>query len=363
MTRGHTPRRRARRASAALGTLAVAVPLLWATSDPPVEVPFLDGLAWLGNSSRGEVAQVDGRTGGVRARLDGLDGEVNVSQVGDTVLVQVDGEVRRIDPGSLEWNEPLATDGELVVGEDLDGHPVAWLLHPAGRAESLDPVSLEITSETALSGSPGTGVVAPTGELVVPVRSAGTVDVEVVAVEGSVGTVTVGGNGDQARVSRVGDTMVALNVTSDDLHTLNLSRSRPRTDSTTALDLPDGHIVVPTNFPDGHLWLLAPRHGRLLAVDPDGAGVAGTTRVAAARSDLDGPVVLDDSVFVLDRSRNVLVEVDRTTFDELAVHELTDLEIEDPGDTELLVQDGRVFVNDRAGDTAVALTAGGDPVV
>ena len=159
------------RAGTLLGVVALGVPLVWGSQAPPVELPFIDGLAWLGNSSTGEVVQVNGQTGTVQARLGGLDGEVTVAQTSEAVLVQVDGEVRQIDPDSLEWGQSLEADGELVVGEDDDGVPVAYLVHPDQQVLTLDPLTLAVTAEVDLAGTPQVGVVAPDGELVLPVRT------------------------------------------------------------------------------------------------------------------------------------------------------------------------------------------------
>jgi hypothetical protein len=285
-----TLRRRLLATGSGLASVVLAVPLVWGPDALPVDVPFLAGTAWLTNESRGELARVNGQTAEVEGTVAGLDdtGELAVTQHDDTVLVQADGEIRRIDPTSLEWGEEtLEAEGELVLGAGPGGETVAYLVSPDGTASSVDPLTLTIRAEVELRGAPGHGVVVD-GRQVVPVRSPSGSVVEVVDTDRSLGAVTVGEPGDIIRVSRVGDDLAVLNTTDDTIRTVDPRGGTPRAGPADHLDLPDGSLLVPTELPAGLLWVVAPRDGTLVAVDIEAGVVEGVLEIAPARHDLVG---------------------------------------------------------------------------
>lgn len=349
------------RIGAGLAALALAVPIVSTARVLPVEVPFADGIAWLTNTSRGEVVQVNGQTGQVEAALDlGAPQDISVSQSEGIAVVQIDGEIRSIDLASLEWGETISADGTLVTGAGAGDEPAVYLVKPDGRVLSLDPSTLETLGEVTLAGEPGDGVVAG-GRLFVPVSGSGRASVQVIEGDQLLGGLETGAPQDRVAVSRVDDEVAVVNLTQGTLDTLDPSRPDLTAQSRQDLDLPAGEVLVPTELPEGPLWMVAVRDGDLLGADLDSGEIHGPIAVADGRADLEGPAALDDQVFVLNRDTGEIVQIDTDSLTVLT-HQLSDFGVDDVCDCEIMAQDGKVFVNDPDSAAAVVFSSDGTAV-
>jgi hypothetical protein len=330
----------------ALVCLATAVvPSVFGDGAVPAKIDLLDGIAWLANENVGHVVRVNGETGRVDARveLDGPGGPMDIENLGDGVLVSIGGKLVRIDVANLDWGASTSVDGDVVVGGDL-----VYVVHADGLVQQLDPTSLEVLGDVHLDGRPGHGVVAG-GRLVLPLDD-GTVRL----IRGGelVDTVDAGDPGDRLHVAVVGDDVAVLNLSRGTVQRL-VARSG-RVDDPVDVDLPAGEITVPDRLPAGDLFLLSVRRGELLAVDMDSGDVRSRS-VAPERSDLAGPVAADGRVYLVDRTAATVVAVDAGS---LEVVRREPLRLDDASRVELLVEGGKVFVNDKG--SAVALVIDGD---
>jgi histidinol phosphatase-like PHP family hydrolase len=195
---------RRQRRTAALGAglcaTALLIPIVWTLGVGPVDLPFVGGTAWLANE--GEIVQVNGQSGRVEGALD-VDGaeDIAVVQSDGVVVVEIDGELRTIDPALLDWYGSTAATGEVVVGEGSDGDPVVYLVEPAGTVRWLDPLSLDTLGQVDVNGEPGEAVVAG-GRLHVVVS--GSRDTHVLVIDGDrrEAIVEIGEPGDRVHLTR-----------------------------------------------------------------------------------------------------------------------------------------------------------------
>jgi hypothetical protein len=330
----------------ALACLATAVvPSVFGDGAVPASIDLLDGVAWLANENVGHVVRVNGETGRVDARveLDAPGGPMDIEHTNDGVLVSIDGKLVRIDIANLDWGASATVDGDVVVGGDL-----VYAVHADGLVQHLDATTLDVLGDVHLDGQPGHGVIAG-GRLVLPLDD-GTV--QLIDGDEVVETIDAGDAGDRLHVAVVGDDVAVLDLTTGTVQRL-VPRSG-RVGDPVPVDLPAGEITVPDRLPAGPLFLLSVRSGELLAVDL-ASGDVRAEPVARQRSDLAGPVAVDGRVYLVDRTGGVVVEVDAET---LEVVRREPLRLDDASRVELLVEGGKVFVNDRA--SAVALVIDGD---
>jgi hypothetical protein len=331
----------------ALLCLATAVvPSVFGDGAVPAKVDLLDGVAWLANETVGHVVRVNGETGRVDARveLDGPAGAMDIEHLEDGVLVRIDGKLLRIDIANLDWGSSASVDGDVIVGGDL-----VYVVHADGVVQQLDPTTLEAVGDLHLDARPGHGVIAG-GRLVLPLDD-GTVQL----VDGTevVESIDAGDDGDRLRVAAVGDDVAIVNLTQGTVQ--RLAPGSGDSDDAVAVDLPAGDIVVPDHLPAGPLWLLSVRQGELLSVDL-ASGDVESQSVAPQRSDLAGPVAVGGQVYLVDRTAGVVVEVDASTLE--IVHR-EPLRITDASRVEVLVEGGKVFVNDKASAMAVVIDGDG----
>jgi hypothetical protein len=330
----------------ALACMATAVvPSVFGDGAIPATVDLLDGIAWLANEDVGHVVRVNGETGRVDARveLDGPGGPMDIAHLRDGVLLSIGGRLLSIDIANLEWGASATVDGDVVVGGDL-----VYVVHADGLVEQLDPTSLEVLGDVHLDGRPGHGVIAG-GRLVLPLDD-GTV--QLIDGDEVVETVEAGEPGDRVHVAAVGDDVAVLDLTGGTVR--RLVPGSGRVSDPVPVDLPAGEITVPDHLPAGPLFVLSVRHGELLAVDLASGGVRSRS-VAPERSELAGPVAVDGHVYLVDRTGGVVVDVDAST---LEVVRREPLRLGDASRVEVIVEGGKVFVNDRA--SAVALVIDGD---
>lgn len=330
----------------ALACLATAVvPSMFGDGAIPAKVDLLNGVAWLANEGVGHVVRVNGETGRVDARveLDEAGGPMDIFHAEDGVLVSIDGRIVRIDIGNLDWGASATVDGDVVVGGDL-----VYVVHADGLVQRLDATTLEVRGDVHLDGKPGHGVIAG-GRLVLPLDD-GTV--QLIDGDEVVDEIDAGEPGDRTHVAAVGDDVAVLNLSEGTVRRL-VPRSG-RVSDPVDVDLPSGEITVPDHLPAGPLFLLSVRHGELLSVDL-ADGEVRSESVARERSDLAGPVAVDGRVYLVDRTGGVVVEVDGST---LEVVRREPLRLDDASRVEVIVEGGKVFVNDKA--SAVALVIDGD---
>jgi hypothetical protein len=330
---------------ALVALISAVVPAVMGEGAESAKVDLLDGAAWLANESVGHVVRVNGTTGRVDARVEmgAAAGAIEIEHTDDGVLVRIGGDLLRIDVANLDWGASTSVDGDVVVGDD-----VVYVVHDDGTVQQLDPTTLEPLGDVHLDGEPGHGVIA-SSRLVLPLDD-GTV--QVIDGTGVVDTLSAGEEGDALKVAVVGDEVAILNLTAGTLMTAD-----PITGDITDgvdVDLPEGAIVVPDELPAGPLWLLSVREGQLLSVDTETGEVEART-VAERRADLTGPVAIDGRVYLVDRTAGEVVEVDAET---LEVVRRESLGLDDASRVEVIVEGGKVFVNDRA--SAVAVVIDGD---
>jgi hypothetical protein len=324
-------------------TLA-AVPVVFGDGATPQSLDLLDGTAWLLDELAGRLVRVNGATGTVDAELSlGSTVGGSVEQDGDTVLVSVDGTIHSLDLAELDWGGSVEGTGQLVVG---DG--VAYVVGPEGDVREVDPATLRTLQRTRVDGRPGRAVIVD-GRLALPLDD-GTV--RIVEDGEQAGAVDVGRSGDRVHAVRVGRRLVTLNETRGTVQEVDTRRARVRSDADVVL--PEGDLVVPAELPAGPLWLLAPVSGELVRVGV-GDGEVARRQVVGPGSDVAGPAGADDRVYVVDRSRREIVEVDEST---LQVSQRRPLDVEDASRVEVVTEGGYIFVNDAAGSKVVVIGDG-----
>ncbi|HEX6235603.1 MAG TPA: hypothetical protein VFZ68_00320 [Acidimicrobiales bacterium] len=341
--------RRTMVAGVAVSAASVVVPVVMGNSETSAKLDLLDGTAWLSSEAAGNVVRVNGETGLVDARLDlgELAEEVLVSQDDGVVLVRIGDQVRSIDLANLDWGAATGASAGtgLVVG---DG--VAYMVSPGGHVGQLDPVTLETVGEVDLGAPPaGAGVVArerlvlPTGDGAVKV-----VDGDELASE-----VDAGSPGDAIHVTRVGDEVAILNQSERTVRSLDAGSGV--TGDPAPVELPSGELQVPTELPDGRLWLIATRSGELDGIHVGSGQATVRAAVAPARHALTAPAAAEGRVYLVDRTSAEVVAVDASS---LEVVRREPLGVPDAARVELVVEGAKVFVNDRA--SAVAVVIDGD---
>jgi Fibronectin type III domain len=329
-------------AGVAVSVASVVVPVALGTGADQAKVDLLDGAAWLSSEAAGNVVRINAETGRVDARLElgVLAGELLVAQDDDAVLVQFGDQVRSIDLANLDWSAATDASGGLVVGDGA-----AYLVSPEGVVREVDPSTLETLAEHDLEARPGQGVVVD-GRLVLPLDD-GTVRVvdgdEVTAV------VEAGDPGDALHVTLVGDTIAIFNQSGRTVQTLDAGDGE--TGHVHEVDMPRGEILVPRELPAGPLWVMATRSGELVGIGLR-AGRAVTAVVADGRHQLTAPAVVGGQVYLVDRTSGEIVQVD---IESLEVVRTVPLRVDDASRVELVVEGGKVFVNDPASSMAIVI--------
>jgi hypothetical protein len=332
-----------------LCTLAVVVPLVFGVAPVPRELPFSDNVAWLANAAEGDVVRVNLETGRIDARLglDSINESVDVAQGYGSVLVQMNDNLSSIDLAGLTWGASVSAEGDLFVG---DG--VAYLVSREGKVESLDPSTLEPKGEVDLDATVSRPVVAGS-RLVVPVEDG---SVAVVEEDTVVERFEAGDEGDHLEVSLVGDEAVALNFTQGSLRRFDAAGDKVRPERAVDFEAPSGPVLVPEAAPAGPLWVASLADGELVGVDVED-GSTDSVAVTEPGSELVGPVVVNDRVYVVDVERSVIVVVDAAGPE---VVEEQPIDIADPGAVEMIVVGDTVVVNDMSSASAVVVDEDGN---
>jgi len=329
-------------AGVAVSLASAVAPMVLGSGADPAEINLLDGAAWLASEGAADVVRVNGETGRVDARIDlgQVATDLVVEQAGDTVLVNVAGQLRRIDVANLDWGASVGSDGEIVVGDDT-----VYLVRPEGVVRQLDPTSLETEHEVDLGATPGHGVIAA-GHLVVPLD-----DGTVAVVDGDdvVGEVEAGDAGDRLHVSRVGERVAVLNQARGAVRTFDATNGEASDEH--EVDLPEGELAVPRELPDGPLWVTAVRSGELAALDIE-SGEGRLAPVAEGGHALTAPAAVGERVYLVDRTAGHVISVDAAS---LGVLRREPLGLPDASHVELVAHGGKAYVNDRAGNLAVVI--------
>lgn len=339
--------RRALAGGVAACLLVGVVPFVAGDGIDTTAIDLLDGSAWLSSESDDLLVRVNGPTQTVDAvmeELGSLAGEVEVHQAGEVVLVEVDGQVRQLDVANLAWGATIDADGDLVVGPDA-----TYLVTPDGVVRHLDPATLETLGQVDLGSAPGRGVVVD-DRLVVPVDD-GTI--RIVDGERQVGSVDVGGRGDVVHVAAIGKGIVALNQSA--ARVIEIDPRRARVTGRASVELPEGVLQVPSQLPEGPLWVVALQTGELIRVNPR-TGDSDTVPAATPGGELIGPESVGSRVYLVDRTSGTLVEVDAGS---LEVRQ-EPLGISDASQVELVVRGEYAFVNDPTGQYVLVVDQDGE---
>lgn len=315
--------------------------------------------AWLGSSEKGTASHANGLTGEVDGKVDLPTGKnpVSISQDGKTVLVldERTGRVIRVDPAQLTAEHSTdyrSSDLQLVAGGSF-----AFVVNPVeGTVQRIDPVrTTPIGGKVDLGVVPlGEATVDPTGVLWVPEPT-----------KGRVVPFTGGRPGKPVDVAKPGNNLE-----------LTLANGQPVVTDTSAgritvldvsgpgmtYNLPSyigkatpASVLVPDATESNLIPVLDNETGKMAVFD---LGTRRTvTAVLGGRSgDFGAPQALGLKVYVPDESNGTLVvyDTDQGTVEQPV--KVTD----EPGELEMFVRNGLLWVNDEDNAAAAVINADGD---
>lgn len=313
--------------------------------------------AWLSNSDKGSAAHANGLTGEVDGKVELPTGKhpVSISQDGKTVLVldKKTGKVIRVDPSQLTAEESTSyssSDLQLVAGGAF-----AYVVNPVkGTVQRIDPVRTSpIGAPVDLGTKPlGEAVVDPQGTLWVPEPTKG----EVVPFPG-------GRRGKPLNVAKPGHNLtltvangkpVVTDTSAARLTLLELRGPGLTVNLGSFIDKASPETVLVPSATDGDVVpVLAAETGRMTLVDIRTGGLRNAA-LGVAESAYEAPQVLGTHVYVPDRSG------------ELKVYDTADAAVREPikvtdkpGDLEVFVRNGLLWVNDSDNKAAAVIDAGG----
>ncbi|MFF3378614.1 hypothetical protein ACFYXF_37385 [Streptomyces sp. NPDC002680] len=311
--------------------------------------------AWLAAGERGEVAHAHGLTGAVDGKAvlpAGMAGHpVSVARNGDTTLVldERTGLVVRIDAAQLtaEQSADYGTAGLQLVS----GGAYAYVLDPSkGTVQRIDPaLTTPDGPPVALGGRPGAAVVDGQGTLWVPLPDQGTV---VPFVKGrKSAAVTVADAGHDLALTVADGRPVVTDRTAAAMKVLTVRGVQGTFelgDATADLQVPagtDGSVVPVLDTGSGDLVVVDVRSRHTLRA-----------RVPVQGQELGAPQLLGKRVYVPDESTGRLLVYDTSLSAPAAPVRITD----GPGELELFVHDGLLWVNDQNGPAAAVIDADGE---
>lgn len=316
--------------------------------------------AWLGSSEKGTAAHANGLTGDIDGMVDLPTGDhpVSISQDGRTVLVldKKTGEVIRIDPAQLTAEQSTkytSSDLQLVAGGSY-----AYVVNPVkATVQRIDPVTTTpVGPPTDLGTAPlGQAAADPTGTLWVP--------------QPANGTVTPFPHGRKAR---------ALPVTKAENHNLvmTLANGEPVVTDTTAgtmtmltvkapgvkAELPSfvrdaspEEVLVPGTTDGSVVPVLAAGSGRMALLDTRTANLTSAFLGAGGKGRYGAPQVLGSKVYVPDHANGTLKVYDTA---DSAIEEPVKV-TEKPGELEVFVRNGLLWVNDQDNEAAAVVNTDG----
>lgn len=337
------------------------------------ETKLKDGVTWIFNRKDGEVARVNGSSGKVdlKIALPGSSGkDLELVQRDDHVLVvdPATGQVASLDVNGLE----VAARTDFGSAEDLDvvlGDDTAYVVdRVAGTVQRVDPVSLDRLGEPATVGEQlSEGVADDAGRLWVARNATGEIvridpegakglregvrrtlaqpgaTLEITLIEGGI-VVTDTTSGTQWRLDADGNEIGSIDVAVPDevveeRYTPPVSEG-PYVPITTEYDDGPG-VVVPPSTPGGGGPVHEPTPIDDLPVD------------GLRDADLGAAVALGDRVYLPIPGEGVLVVLDR------AGQYLETISVPGEGDFQLILDDGRLWVNDPDDPKALRIDADG----
>jgi hypothetical protein len=314
--------------------------------------------AWLSSSQKGSAAHANGLTGEVDGKVDLPTGKnpVSVSQDGKTVLVldKKTGKVVRIDPAQLTAEQSTdysSSDLQLVAGGSF-----AYVVNPVkGTVQRIDPVRTSpIGAPVDLGAKPlGRAVVDPRGTLWVPEPTEGKV---VPFPGGRRGTpLTVAEPGANLELTLANGQPVVTDTSAARMTVLATHGPGLRVNLPSFVDDASPETVLVPHTTDGAVVpVLASRSGQMALIDVTG-GQPRTAVLGRAERGYGAPQVLGTKVYVPDENGT------------LKVYDTADSALEqpievtgEPGELELFVRNGLLWVNDQDNSAAAVIKPSGD---
>ncbi|MFE7276344.1 hypothetical protein [Streptomyces sp. NPDC057623] len=316
--------------------------------------------AWLAAGEKGEVVHAHGLTGAVDGRAvlpAGTAGHpVSVAQDGDTTLVldERTGRVVRIDTAQLTAAQ--SADHGAAGLQLVSGGAYAYVVDPArGTVQRIDPALTTAESPPVeLGGRPGPAVVDGEGTLWVPLPGSGTV---VPFAGGRKGTaVKVAEAGHELTLTVADGRPVVTDRTAAAMKVLTAKGVRGTFDLGDAIAGADpAGVLVPAGTDGSAVPVLASDSGDLVVVDVR-SGHTLRVRVPMRGHEAGAPQLLGKRVYIPDESTGGLLVYDTALSASAAPVRVTD----GPGELELFVRDGLLWVNDPDGAGAAVIDADGE---
>ncbi|KUO05959.1 hypothetical protein AQJ67_03865 [Streptomyces caeruleatus] len=316
--------------------------------------------AWLTSSAKGEVVHAHGLTGEVdgRAALPaGMAGHpVSVAQDGRTTLVldERTGRVVRIDAAQLTAAQ--STDYGAAGLQLVSGGAYAYVVDPVrGTVQRIDPALTTAESRPVqLGGKPGAAVVDGEGTLWVPLPDSGTVVPFVDGLKGA--AVKVADAGHDLTLTVAGGRPVVTDGTAAATKVLSATGVRGAFDLGAAVAGADpADVLVPGGTEGSAVPVLAARTGDLVVVDVHSRHTV-RVRVPTAGHVLGAPQLLGTRVYLPDETTGRLLVYDTAASALADPVPITD----GPGELELFVRDGLLWVNDPDGAAAAVIDSDGE---
>ncbi|MCF1594876.1 hypothetical protein [Streptomyces muensis] len=315
--------------------------------------------AWL-TGAKGEIVHAHGLTGevdGKAALPAGMAGHpVSVAQNGRTTLVldEGTGQVVRIDAAQLTAAQ--SADHGAAGLQLVSGGAYAYVVDPArGTVQRIDPARTTAESPPVpLEGKPGAAVVDGEGTLWVPLPESGTV---VPFVEGLKGTaVKVADAGHDLTLTVADGRPVVTDGTAAATKVLSATGVRGAFDLGDAFAGADpADVLVPAGTDGSAVPVLAAGTGDLVVVDVHSRHTM-RVRVPTEGHALGAPQLLGERVYIPDESTGRLLVYDTAASTPTEPVPIS----EGPGELELFVQDGLLWVNDPDGAAAAVIDADGE---
>lgn len=317
--------------------------------------------AWLSSSEKGTASHANGLTGDVDGRVELPTGKhpVSISQDGTTVLVldKKTGRVVRVDPAQLTAEQSTtysSSDLQLVAGGAF-----AYLVNPVkGTVQRIDPVrTTPIGTAVDVGAKPlGRAVVDPKGTLWVPLPTRGEV---IPFPDGARGEALTGlaEPGSNLELTLANGTTVATDTTGGTLTVLGPQEPELRVKLPSYIDQASPEtVLVPAASSTDVVPVLAAQSGRMTLVDVRTAALTHATLGSGSGGRYGPPQVLGSKVYVPDRSNGSL-----QVYDTIQAAVLEPIRITgEPGELDLFVRDGLLWVNDQSSAAAAVINADGE---
>ena len=316
--------------------------------------------AWLGSSEQGSAAHANGLTGDVDGKVDLPTGKnpISISQDGKTVLVldKKTGKVIRIDPSQLTAEQATqysSSDLQLVAGGSY-----AYVVNPVkGTVQRIDPMTTgPIGSPVNLGVRPlGEAVVDPKGTLWVPQPTNGKVVPFPGGKKGKPLTVTKGKNHNLVMTLANGEPIVT--DTTDAITTmLGVEATGLKIKLPSFIqDASPEDVLIPSSTDGSVVPILAAESGKMALLDTRTANLTNAAIGGGGKSEYGPPQVLGSRVYIPDYSNGTL-KVYNTAESALEPPlKVTD----EPGELEVFVRNGLLWVNDQDNEAAGVINADG----